>query len=159
MMTNKHTTIILTFLLCLGLAAAVNGCKKSAEARDKVVISQNGGTDSHNVGRNCMDCHRQGDDGTGWFSVSGTVYNASGAGVSPNGTVRLYSGSVGGDVILELEVDGLGNFFTTEAVDFAGGLYTDVTSAAGNTRMMVASITSGACNSCHGSSGTRIKVD
>ena len=33
--------------------------------------------ESHNAGQNCMACHKSGGQGEGWFTVAGTVYNAS----------------------------------------------------------------------------------
>jgi hypothetical protein len=115
--------------------------------------------ESHNAGQNCMACHKSGGSGEGWFAVAGTVYNASGAAVSPNATVKLYTGPNGtGSLVKTIEVDGKGNFYTTGAIDFGTGLYVSVTGKSGNVSTMNSSITTGQCNSCHDSSN-KIKVN
>ena len=58
-----------------------------------------------------------------------------------------------------LEVDGRGNFYTTESINWTAGLYPVVQSDQGF-RYMVTPTTTGACNSCHdGSSQSRIYAD
>lgn len=101
------------------------------------------------MGQNCMNCHRSGGQGEGWFNVAGTVYNATATQNVPNATVYLYTGPNGtGTLKYTVEVDAKGNFFTTEAIDFGTGLYPAIQ---GNTttQYMSTSITTGACNSCH----------
>jgi len=67
--------------------------------------------ESHNAGQNCMACHKSGGQGEGWFTAAGTVYNASGTAVSPNATVKLYTGPNGtGSLVKTIEVEGKGNF-------------------------------------------------
>jgi len=51
-----------------------------------------------------------------------------------------------------LRIDSKGNFFTTENIDFANGLYVGVFGTDGEQKRMNSEITSGACNSCHGNS-------
>ena len=104
---------------------------------------------SHNAGRDCLQCHS--------FSVAGTVYRDDGS-VYPGAVVRLTSQSEGGgDVLLSLTADASGNFFTSEPVSWGDGLYTDARGS-GTPRAMQASISSGACNSCH-AGADRIRVD
>ena len=113
-------------------------------------ISSHNSDDSHKAGQNCMNCHESGGDGEGWFTVAGTVYNEAQTSILPNATIKLYSGSnATEDLIATIEVDSKGNFYTTKKIDFGTGLYTLVE---GNTatKNMMASITSGECNSCHG---------
>lgn len=103
-----------------------------------------------------MNCHVPGGGGDGLFSVAGTVYEESLNSVLPNAIVRLYESDDPGETpIAVIEVDGRGNFYTTETIDFGEGLFT---SAEGPTRelFMESSITSGSCNSCHGSNTDRI---
>ena len=100
--------------------------------------------ESHNAGQNCMSCHNSGGKGEGTFTVAGTVYNASGKAVSPNATVKLDTGPNGtGSLVKTIEVDGKGNFYTTNSIDYGTGLYVTVTGSSGNISKMNSSITSG----------------
>ena len=58
---------------------------------------------------------------------------------------------------MEIQVDGKGNFYTTETIDFGEGLYT-LAEGNTNTEHMNSKITSGQCNSCHGISTDRIWI-
>jgi len=62
-------------------------------------------------------------------------------------------------MIATIEVDASGNFFTTESVDFSGGLYPSVISTSGQSSYMSASVNTGDCNSCHGITVDRIFVN
>ena len=78
--------------------------------------SARGGPASHHAGKNCMDCHQKNGDGPGLFTVAGTAFTNLGE-PNPNVTVQLTSQPRGqGDVLLTVEADSAGNFFTTEAV-------------------------------------------
>jgi len=104
---------------------------------------------SHNAGRNCMDCHS--------FSVAGTAYRDDGS-ISPGAVVRITSQPAGaGDVLLNVTADASGNFYSSQPVSWGDGLYTDARGS-GTPRAMQASISSGACNSCH-AGADRIRVD
>lgn len=97
-----------------------------------------------------MSCHTSGGSGEGWFNIAGTVYDSLKTSTLPNATVRLYTGLNGtGSLKITVEVDALGNFYTTENIEFGGGLYTSVE---GNSdiKYMHPVITTGQCNSCHG---------
>ena len=124
-------------------------CKKE-KTRGETNISAHNESRSHNAGQNCMDCHSEGGDGTGWFTVAGTVYKSDKTSVFSNTTVKLYTGKNGGGK-LKYTIDGdeLGNFFTTEQVNFGNGLFPAVTGING-TRFMSFSIKTGQCNNCHG---------
>ncbi|MFC1619866.1 hypothetical protein ACFL45_07965 [Candidatus Neomarinimicrobiota bacterium] len=116
---------------------------------NETVISSYGDTESHRAGNNCMSCHVSGGSGEGWFKVAGTVYETDGTTPYPNTTVRLYTGAgSSGELVITVEVDGNGNFYTTEAVDWGTGLYPTVSSD-NETRSMAIVATTGACNSCH----------
>ena len=137
-------------------AVLMFSCEKEDEYENESKISYYNGTESHNMGQNCMNCHKQGGQGEGWFTAAGTVYDSALANVYPNATVKLYTGPNGsGQLKYTLEVDALGNFYTTNAIEFTGGLYPAV-SGATSTRFMSAAITSGPCNSCHGNSTNKI---
>jgi hypothetical protein len=114
-------------------------------------ISAHNNDESHNMGRNCMDCHKKGGQGKGWFIVAGTVYdyNSDSEARSPNGTVYLYSDKERKSLVATIEVDNLGNFYNTDNISFGSGLYPTVVSISNDTRNMTSSITQGACNGCH----------
>ncbi len=116
--------------------------------------STHASTESHNMGKDCMQCHDGSDREAPHFTVAGTVYKTGGQETAPNGYVTLYTDANGqGNMVLRLEVDGRGNFYTTRAIDWGGGLYPVAEGANGNQSMMPISITRGNCNSCHTDSG------
>ncbi len=148
---KTRLAIIASFLFC-GLFI-ISSCKKSNNVTN---ISSTGASESHNMGRNCMTCHKSGGEGKGWFNVAGTVYNSTFNNTYPNGTVYLYTGPNGtGTLKYTIQVDAKGNFYTTESIDFSGGLYPAV-KGNGATQYMNSSISMGQCNSCHGVSQNKI---
>jgi hypothetical protein len=162
MATTQRTA---TLLFMLGLVAAMIACKKDEDEPEEngcgqSNISAHGSTESHNNGQNCMSCHRDGGGGKGCFTVAGSVYQQNGTTPAPNGTVKLYTGENGsGTLRATIEVDVNGNFHTTGAVDFTGGLYPKITPAGGGAGAhMDDPVTTGACNSCHGNTEERIKL-
>jgi len=122
---------------------------------------------SHNAGQDCMSCHKAGGSGAGKgiFTVAGTVYKDGG---TPQiaATVMVYPN--GSDTAqATMSTDGLGNFFTTQAVaslvpaagqQFALGAHVVVRATGGGTRSMLGVITNGSCNSCHSSAGGVARV-
>ena len=122
-------------------------------------ISSAGQDESHNMGQDCMNCHHDGGNGEGCFIIAGTAYNQSSQ-LYPNVSVKLYTQpNGGGELVLTLTGDENGNFFTTESVNFAGGLYPAVTGQSGVTSFMSGSVSQGACNSCHGANDDKIRVN
>ena len=120
--------------------------------------SSNNTSKSHNLGKNCMTCHKQGGEGDGWFNVAGTVYTTNNTGAQ-NVSVKLYSKPNGeGNLIKEISGDLLGNFYTTDIISFGTGLF-PVVEYNGNKSYMSSSIAKGACNSCHGISTSKITID
>ncbi len=147
---NMTMFLVMSAVLLLAMVA----CEKE-EGGNETNISSYLSDRSHHTGENCMDCHRSGGSGEGWFTVAGTVYRSDKSTVYPGATVRLYTGPAGtGNLRSTIEVDRKGNFHTTEAVDFGSGLYPVVEGAQGS-RSMNSAISNGQCNSCHGS-GDRI---
>lgn len=141
-----------TFALTLTSCERERGCGETN-------ISSHGGDDSHNNGRNCFSCHTSGGEGEGCFNAAGTTYKSSGS-AAKNGTVKLYTGENStGTLRATIEVDNLGNFYTTDDINFSGGLYPTIISATGNVYEMSDNITTGACNSCHGVSTDRLEID
>ena len=125
-------------------------------------ISAHGSMAGRSMKDNCMDCHQAGAT-QGAFSVAGTVLQMDYTTRNPNGTVYLYSqpnASLGNDsVIATIEVDGVGNFYTTHPIDLSKGVYPAVTSASGNKVFMKGITTNGSCNSCHGPIESNIVVN
>lgn len=152
-MFSKRSGSVLFVLAGMALILS-NGCKKENGSGCGITnISSHGQTNSHNSGQNCMGCHSDGGGGKGCFTVAVSVYSEPGTALRPNGQVRLYTGANGtGTLRGTVDVDAKGNFHTTAAIDFSGGLYPVVTNAAGDVEHMSDAIGSGACNSCHGQS-------
>jgi cytochrome c553 len=149
-MTSKINILFVIF----ASAAVIASCTKT-----ETKISSTNSSKSHNMGKNCMECHKSGGKGEGWFTAAGTVYNSNLSSTNPNGFVELYTQANGaGTLVKRIAVDGLGNFYTTETIDFSTGLYPVVVSSTGNKMYMGSSITTGACASCHGSSQDKIWV-
>lgn len=147
-------TIIFTSLVGVFALSIFASCGKNKNNETK--ISAYNDTESHNMGQNCMSCHLQGGSGEGWFNVAATVYDSLQISPYPNTTVKLYTGPNGtGTLKYTIEVDGNGNFYTTEDVDFSTGLYPVVASNSG-TNYMSTPIYMGNCVSCHGSSTSKI---
>lgn len=120
-------------------------------ALDRELVSAHGGGSSHDEGSNCMECHQSRGPGPGRFSVAGTVFAADGA-PSPDATVELWTAPGGqGELVLRVEADALGNFYTTEALDLASAPAFPfvVAAAGGGTNLMPFPTSSGACNVCH----------
>lgn len=147
-----------TKILFIVIATIISGlilqsCHKNANETKISIYNEN---ESHKTGKNCMNCHYSGGSGEGWFTIAGTVYDSLKTSPYPNTTIKLYSGpNETGNLIGTIEADGLGNFYTTKLIDFGDGIYT---SASGNstTKHMLAPITTGQCNGCHGETTDRI---
>ncbi len=123
---------------------------------DEQLVSINGSNESHKSGENCMNCHKSGGSGEGIFVVAGTIYNSNKTAVYPNATIRFYSGpNASGNLQAMIEVDGKGNFYTTESTDFGTGLFVSVEGNTG-TNHMISTVTDGACNKCHDDSSNRV---
>ena len=140
------------------LAHFTIACEKE-EGENETKISSYQSDESHHTGENCMECHRSGGSGEGWFTIAGTVYGNDKTTPYPGATVRLYTGQGGsGTLKTTVEVDQKGNFYTTEGIDFGTGLYTRVEGAS-TTAEMVTPLTTGQCSQCHGNSTGRIGIE
>ncbi|HKK09649.1 MAG TPA: hypothetical protein VJ939_02380 [Bacteroidales bacterium] len=141
-------------LIALSAMFTISSCE---DDDNKTAISQNGKKESHKTGANCMECHN-GTEGA-VFSVSGTVFQEDLRNTAPDGKIMLYTEPEGnGELVKTIEVDGLGNFYTTENVDFTQDLYPVAESKEGNQKYMPVAA-SGACNSCHGETEDVIWVE
>ena len=144
-------TCVITFLILI-----ISSCKK---VKSETKISSNNSSESHNMGQNCMNCHVSGGKGEGWFQIAGTVYDTTFTKTSPNTTIKLYTAPNGGGTLKHtIQVDALGNFYSTENLDFGAGLYPTVL---GKTlsKHMTSKVLTGQCNSCHGVTIDKIWVD
>ena len=121
--------------------------------------SKHGDHKSHNMGMDCMQCHKQGSGGDGWFYIAGTAYTNSGSNTAQDVTVLMFTEPDGqGSIKKIVEGDKLGNFYTTDITGFGTGLFPAVVYN-NDTAFMSSSITNGSCNSCHGKSTSKIEVD
>ena len=133
-------------------------CEKE-EGENEYSVSENFSDDSHKTGQNCMECHFAGGNGEGWFTVAGSVYDKQDK-PQGNGVVELTTEpESNGSLVATIEIDSKGNFYTTESIAFGNGLYATVETQQGNKKYMLTKVTSGACNSCHGSSTDKIWSD
>jgi cytochrome c553 len=141
-----------TFVLSL------NACKGTSACHDDN-ISAAGSDESHNMGQNCMQCHQAKGEGEGCFIAAGTVYGMDMMSTVSSGKVDFYTGpNETGALKQTILIDSKGNFYTT--ADFSPvGLYPVVTGPTGNKKEMGSALTSGACNSCHGSTTDKLWVD
>ncbi len=157
--SQGEPAIYMSNFITLGECNTCHGTKTSPiYAGEQLVepeirVSQHGATNSHTDerrGENCMTCH------TGDV-VAGTVYDLGLENIAADATVYLYTGANGtGDLVETVEVDGNGNFYTNQPVEFSDGLYPVIESAGGERNYMPSSTLNGACNSCHGVSTLRI---
>jgi len=150
---RKKLQLYSSLLRMLTILFLLPACEKED---NETLISRNGQNESHQEGDNCMQCHTSGGKGEGWFIAAGTVYTSNLQSTLPNGEILFYTGPNGtGTLVKTIEVDQLGNFFTTEDIDFSKGLYT-AAKGSETTIYMDGPITSGQCNSCHGQSTEKI---
>ncbi|MDI1477291.1 hypothetical protein [Polyangium sp. y55x31] len=120
-------------------------------ALDVENVSAHGEARSHNMGQNCMNCHQAHGPGRGRFTAAGTAHSPTGEPLA-GGTVELRTAPNGqGDLVLAIQIDDNGNFFTTESLPFPDeSLFPFVRApGAGGTSFMPFPTLSGACNVCH----------
>jgi hypothetical protein len=155
----KQKLFIIFLVFSLTYLAFFTSCDREKEGGcGSTNISKFNLTKSHHTGEDCYNCHKDGGEGDGCFNAAGTVYDSSLANTYPNATVKLYSDPNGtGDLKATIEVDGKGNFYTTETI-YGLGLYATVTGTGGTTQYMTAKITKGDCNRCHGTTTSKIWV-
>lgn len=136
--------------LVLSVFVILISCSHYKMGKKISLTSSNGSDESHNNGKNCMNCHTTGQEGYGWFNIGGSVYKADKVSRYPNGKILLFTDTMGtGQLKYTLEVDGEGNFYTTNAIDFGKGLYPAHQNTQGLIQYMQTPIISGQCQSCH----------
>lgn len=125
------------------LAAIIISCDKESEFEG---VSGS----SHNTGKNCMSCHND-------FKLAGSVYDKSLNSAYAGAKIKVTTQSNGaGSALLTLTSDKTGNYYTGSSINFASGIYVGVEGTTGTVKYMNSPITSGACNSCHGSSTLKV---
>lgn len=146
---KKANLVLLAVVL---FAFGIYSCEE--RGKDIPQISTFSSDESHYHGRNCVDCHYSEGSGYGWFTVAGSI-----SGNPSQTTVELYTSPDGGGTrVGRIEVDRLGNFYTTDRIDFGSGLYVTVRSP-GEVEHMEDKIIFGQCNLCHGSLEEPIEID
>ena len=113
---------------------------------------------SHNAGQNCLSCHKKGGSGSSYavFTLAGTAYQANGKAQS-NAKIKIFDHN-SNNITLCLTTNKLGNFYTTQAIAGLATLGKDVMAEGptGGLHTMTSTLTSGACNSCHGVTAAKI---
>jgi hypothetical protein len=105
---------------------------------------------SHNTGKNCLGCHSN-------FTLAGSVYNKALSSPLTGVTIKVTSQANGaGTVLATLTSDANGNFHTGSTISFSPGVYVSAAGSGGTVKYMGTALTTGACNSCHGSSASRM---
>lgn len=142
----------------LAMHTSTAKCNDSSCHGGEVKVSKRGDLKSHNVGRDCISCHSAEGAGRGIFLVAGSVFRSDEVTPYPGTTVKLFGGKNGTrGLVATLEVDGEGNFYTTEEVVLGDSLYPSVFSDNGVVHMPRSfNLSMGSCNSCHGVNVSRI---
>lgn len=140
----------------IGLVAlSLLACRKDRNCKESN-NSAAGQSRSHNFGMNCLNCHVAGGEGEGCFQAAGSVCDSLITNHLSSGTVKFYTQpNGGGQLKYSIPIDAKGNFFTTETMAVSG-LYPAITGPTGVTNYMSTSVTTGACNSCHGVSTSKL---
>lgn len=147
---KRFSIFLLTVVLC-----SIFGHACQEKGNNSVQISRKNSDDSHYYGQNCVDCHYTEGPGDGWFTLAGSV-----SGNSNSSTIELYTGPNGSGTLVDIiEVDRLGNFYTTNYIDFSKGLYTALRESNGKREHMEDQIFYGQCNLCHGAQEDIIETD
>jgi len=136
------------YILIIVLGTTLLSCDKFFIPENDTTISTFDEDESHYVGKNCMDCHHSAGEGEGWFTTAGSI-----TGNTKSSLVELF---LTGQSTPKhtIEVDKLGNFYTTEPIDFSEGFTVAIKDDNNNYKFMSTPITNGQCNLCHGSTTT-----
>ncbi len=147
---KKISSFCVLIILVFSTAQIIISCSHYDIGKKVSMTSKIGDDESHSNGENCMNCHATGGKGEGWFDVAGSVYKANKESKNPNGKILLYSQPNGQGILKYIiEVDGEGNFYTTETINFEKGLYPAHQNTQGVLKYMEAPIITGQCQSCH----------
>ena len=154
MVKKKIIQFVVLFVMPFIVFNSCNHANQMVENNSKY-----GDDESHNMGKDCMSCHKKGGDGEGWFYIAGTAYTNDGENTAEDVTVLMYTKPDGKGILKKIiEGDKLGNFYTTDITGFGNGLYPAVVFN-NDTTFMSSSTTNGSCNSCHGNSTSKIELN
>lgn len=140
--------ITISILLYLSMLLILNACDDDFFEKNEFeeMTSEHGEDESHENGKNCMSCHYTEGDGEGWFSLAGTVYADD---YDKFNHAKIVLEDQQSNVLKIVEVDELGNFYTTDEINFAKGLKVSI-DFNGKIIPMNSSLYVGQCNLCHG---------
>jgi len=144
----KNNLVVLFFLTLL-----MTSCDKFFIPENDSEISKFSEDESHEFGNNCMDCHHSAGAGEGWFSLAGSV-----KGDNKKATIELLYDTLS-EPIHKIEVDELGNFYTTNKIDFSTPYTVGVRKKNDGVRYMHSTITVGQCNLCHGATTEVLNIN
>jgi hypothetical protein len=134
---------LLVLVISIGFFACEN------EDDDQIEGQSNISGSSHNTGKDCMSCHG--------FAASGSVYNKALSSGFSGAVIKLTSQANGaGTVLGTFTTNKSGSFYTSGAINFGSGVFVSVAGNSGSVKHMSSPITTGACNSCHGSSTSKV---
>ena len=134
-------------ILLIGFLAVLFACEK--EDGEEVGGESTASGTSHNTGKNCLNCHQ--------FNAAGSVYNKALSSGLQGAIVKLTTQANGaGTVLGTFTVNKSGSFYSSNSINFGTGIYVSVTGSSGSPKYMSSAITTGACNSCHGSSTSKV---
>lgn len=135
-------------ILLIGFITVLFACEKEDDGEEVEGQSTASGI-SHNTGKSCMSCHQ--------FTAAGSVYNKALSSGFPGAVVKFTTQVNGaGTVLGTFIVNKSGSFYTSSSINYGTGIYVGVTGRTGSTKYMSSAITNGACNSCHGSSTSKV---
>ena len=138
----KRRLFAMAFIL---MVVMIVSCSEDSESEDDGVSYGS----SHNTGKNCLSCYSS-------FKLAGSVYNQALTSAYAGAKIKVTSQANGaGTVLATLTSDNTGNFHTSNSISFGSGGYVSVEGTSGTVKYMTSAITSGACNSCHGSSTSK----
>ena len=122
------------------------GCYKVSLQPQERDFSTHGDDESHNYGDNCMNCHYNGYNAEGSYTLAGSIEGSTSVSF-----IELYRDPSNLSTLVDrVEVDGKGNFYTTEPIDYSDGLYAAIRNNSGARNFMSTKIYNGQCNLCHG---------
>lgn len=130
---------------------------------DPPLVSKPNMKKSHEFGTDCGSCHRKGGEAKSIFTVSGSVLDEAREKIFKKAVIKLYTERKAmGDLVATIQTDELGNFYSTEPIDFSIGLYPTLygtPTASEPIKHMARPIFTGNCNSCHGPKEEKLGID
>jgi hypothetical protein len=154
--THMKSNSFLLVAFGVGLIAlSFMGCRKDRNCNESN-NSASGENRSHNFGQNCLNCHTSGGEGEGCFQAAGSVTDGTILTHVVSGTVKFFTEPNGaGQLKYSIPIDSKGNFYTTESISI-NGLFPAIIGPSGVAHYMSSSVSTGACNSCHGVSTSKL---